>query len=225
MASRRPFHLLGDPAGWLLMDRNPHSGFSLIELAIVIALIGILASLALPAFSSFIASGRVRTAAEGMLNGLQIARAEAVRRNTFVEFRVGADGIAWDVVAFVPSPPAPLPELLLQTRGAEPNPAVTAVVTSADEFRAPIVTAASTSVITYAGMGRMVAARDSLGNAVPPPPGTVPATIAIRYTSAVSGARALCVAVVANTPRLCDPQLGSGDPRACWHNGNVITGC
>jgi type IV fimbrial biogenesis protein FimT len=194
------------------MNRSMHRGFSLIELAVVIALIGILASLAIPAFSTLIANGRIRTAAEGMMNGLQVARAEAVRRNTFVDLRFGADGIAWSVMAYASAdvPPAP-PSILLQTRGAEPNPAVTAALTPAP---------ASMSAVTFGGMGRVVAIRDA-GNM----PSNPPLTIAIRYTSAVNGSRALCVAVISNTPRLCDPQLPNTDPRACWYNGAPIAGC
>jgi type IV fimbrial biogenesis protein FimT len=59
-------------------------GFSLIELIVGMAILGILMSIGIPAFSDWMRNARVRTTAESVLNGLQLARAEAVRRNTTV---------------------------------------------------------------------------------------------------------------------------------------------
>jgi type IV fimbrial biogenesis protein FimT len=61
-------------------------GLTLIELLIVITIVGILFAMAMPSFRTWIQSTQVRTAAESIQNGLQLARAEAVRRNVPVEF-------------------------------------------------------------------------------------------------------------------------------------------
>ncbi len=61
-------------------------GFSLIELIVGMVILGVLLSLAMPGFSNWLRNARVRTAAESVQNGLQLARAEAVRRNTDVRF-------------------------------------------------------------------------------------------------------------------------------------------
>jgi type IV fimbrial biogenesis protein FimT len=214
MAGGQSVQLLGYPAGWLLMYRNPHSGFSLIELAIVIALIGILASLALPAFSTFIASGRVRTAAEGMLNGLQIARAEAVRRNTTIDLQIGADRISWDVVlpGATQNPDGTWTPAALQTRSTEGATTITG--TGRPAMPAGLIS------VTFNGMGRL----SKVNGADPPAP---PNAFAIRFDSAVSGARAICVVMLANTPRLCDPlRADATDPQACYFAGGPqITDC
>ncbi|MBK8385245.1 MAG: GspH/FimT family pseudopilin [Candidatus Accumulibacter sp.] len=57
-------------------------GFSLVELIVGMAILGVLLAIAMPAFSNWLRNARVRTAAESVQNGLQLARAEAVRRNT-----------------------------------------------------------------------------------------------------------------------------------------------
>ncbi len=199
------------------MNRNPQNGFNLIELVIVVSLIGILAALAMPTFSTFTANSRIRTAAEGMLNGLQIARAEAVRRNTYVSLQFGADKISWNVVA---------PDgTTIQTRGAEPATIVMAVATSTDSAGVNVTNSANTTGVTFAGMGRMVAVLDSAGNAAAP----LPSVLAIRYSSTVGTTRAMCVVVASNTPRLCDPQrpLDLADPQSCTFNNTLapVPGC
>jgi len=55
-------------------------GFSLVQLLIGLAVIGILARLASPAFSELIASQRRQVSANELANGLRLARTEAVLR-------------------------------------------------------------------------------------------------------------------------------------------------
>lgn len=62
-----------------------HSGFSLIELIVGLAILGLLVALGVPQYSSFLANARLRATAEGITNGLNLARAEAVKRNGRVE--------------------------------------------------------------------------------------------------------------------------------------------
>jgi type IV fimbrial biogenesis protein FimT len=61
---------------------------SIIELMVGIAIVAILFSLAAPSFSTWIQGTHIRTAAESIQNGLMLARAEAVRRNTMVSFNL-----------------------------------------------------------------------------------------------------------------------------------------
>ncbi|MGV3629520.1 MAG: pilus assembly FimT family protein [Betaproteobacteria bacterium] len=62
-----------------------HSGFSLIELIVGLAILASLMALGLPQYATFIANSRLRATAEGITNGLNLARAEAVKRNARVE--------------------------------------------------------------------------------------------------------------------------------------------
>jgi prepilin-type N-terminal cleavage/methylation domain-containing protein len=63
-------------------------GFTLVELLIGMAILGILLSLAVPAFSDYLRNTRMRNHADALHNALNQARAEAVRRNTYVRVQL-----------------------------------------------------------------------------------------------------------------------------------------
>jgi type IV fimbrial biogenesis protein FimT len=63
-------------------------GFSMIEVAITIAIMGILMATAMPSVGDWIRNTKVRNAAESIQNGMQQARSEAVRRNRPVSFNL-----------------------------------------------------------------------------------------------------------------------------------------
>lgn len=60
------------------------SGFTALELMIVVAIIAILAALAVPSFSTTIDKQRITRAAEAVLADLRWARVEAIKRNRTV---------------------------------------------------------------------------------------------------------------------------------------------
>jgi len=65
------------------------AGFSLIELMVVVAVLGILTAFALPSYSVWMENTRIRNAAESIQAGLQIARIEAIKHNAPVQFTLG----------------------------------------------------------------------------------------------------------------------------------------
>lgn len=75
-------------------------GFTLIELVTVVAIVGIIAALAGPAFSELTASQRVQTAAEDIFTTLLRARSEAIKQNSDSTITAaGAWTSGWTVAA------------------------------------------------------------------------------------------------------------------------------
>lgn len=62
-------------------QRTGSIGFTLIELVVTIALLGLLVMLAAPSFVTWIRNAQVRTVAEALQTGIRTAQAEALRRN------------------------------------------------------------------------------------------------------------------------------------------------
>lgn len=72
------------------------AGFTLVELAVTCAVIGILAVVALPAMHWMINAGRLQGHASDISAALQMARSEAVRRNASVTVCGSGNGTACD---------------------------------------------------------------------------------------------------------------------------------
>jgi type IV fimbrial biogenesis protein FimT len=72
----------------MLIHTQPQRGFSLIELMIGVAVLSILILAGLPSMTAWIQNTQIKSAAEAMQSGLQLARAEALRRNSSVRFQL-----------------------------------------------------------------------------------------------------------------------------------------
>jgi type IV fimbrial biogenesis protein FimT len=112
------------PATRNLPARRGLRGFTLIELLIVVVIFGIGASIAAPSFAPMIANYRVRAGSEAILNGLYLARAEAIRRNSTVSFTLNASGSGWAVAQVAPA-------TTIQTRPDAESPGVTTASSTA----------------------------------------------------------------------------------------------
>ncbi len=79
------------------------AGFTLVELLVAVAVLAVGAALAAPDLVRLMAKNRMRNLADGMLGGLQYARAEAIRRNAAVSFALSSDRNSWTVSQVTPA--------------------------------------------------------------------------------------------------------------------------
>lgn len=169
-------------------------GFTLIEVMISITVLGIVLMLGLPSFASWLQNQQLRAATEGLLNGLQTARAEAIRRNLLVQIVVGP-GTGWSVTEAVST-------AAIQTRVKEegsPN-AVLGVIPN------------TATTVTFTSLGSVAANLDASPTASQfdisnPAGGTCQPAGPMRCLRVVvSGGGSL---------RMCDWNVSLPDPRAC----------
>lgn len=114
-------------------------GFSLVEMMVVIAVMGILAAIATPAFRDMIQNQRVRNAAAELHSSLALARSEALKRNTSVT--VSAIDGNWSNGWQIANPA--LSDALIESRPAIPE-----------------ITVSGPASVTYRSSGRTQAASD-----------------------------------------------------------------
>ena len=198
-------------------------GFSMIEAAVVMVILGLLMTSALPNISSWLRNAKLRNQAESMLTGLQQARSEAVRRNRAVTFwmvnlptassmdntcTTSSSGTSWVISLSDPSShcgDAPSlttdPKIVATRVGADGGTGV-----SINGYQADASTAASS--VAFNGFGQ-VTGTGSLG------------VIVISYASSKTSDRPLHIEVSSSgQSRLCDPAVSdTTDPRHCIADG------
>ena len=69
------------------MSKIKTNGFTVLELMVSVAIAGVLASIALPAFNGFVAQQRLTSAANGFAGAIAYARSESTRRGATVSLQ------------------------------------------------------------------------------------------------------------------------------------------
>ncbi|MBI5890540.1 MAG: GspH/FimT family pseudopilin [Nitrosomonadales bacterium] len=176
--------------------KSQASGFSLIELMIGLVIMGIILAAAAPNMHKWILNSQIRNAAESIQNGMQQARAQAIARNTNVEFVLSAvavnDQTSW-VIEEVGGTPF---DRRLSSEGSQ----------SVKRTILP----AGTTTITFDNTGRPLAVN---------PTGATPRITSITLDSTVLGtadSNDLSVTVdFSGSIKMCDPNASYPNPRAC----------
>jgi len=196
-------------------------GISLIEMMVTLAIIAFLLYLGVPAFTQFLQNTQIRNAAETTLAGLNLARAEAVRRNTSVRFQLVSNltsGCTISTAALANSNGHNWVVSLADPEGAcdvAPSdtvaPQIVQKKSASDGTANVLVTTSAAPLVTFNGLGRVsgaVLSRIDFSNAsgvcehIPPNDGAM-RCLAILMTS---GGQA----------KLCDPAVSDNtDPRFC----------
>jgi type IV fimbrial biogenesis protein FimT len=74
-----------------VLIRSSQRGVTLIELMVGLAIVALVLFVAVPSFGIFLQNSQIKNAASSVLDGLQLARNEAIRRNAPVQFEFVSD--------------------------------------------------------------------------------------------------------------------------------------
>lgn len=203
------------------MRRPSQRGVSLIEIVIGMAIGSMLMAMGASSFSGWIQNSRIRTAAESIRNGLQLARGAAVQRNISVRFQLttstGNDcavstalsnsGTNWVVSQENPAG---------QCANSDPNaaPHIVQVRGSGETSAKPRVWM-DRACIAFTGTGQTL---DCQNPAAARPSMSVDVRTADGFAACAPGGAVRCLRITVSANgqiRMCDPALASPDPGAC----------
>ncbi len=191
--------LLDPQEGWHVLGQPflAQAGVSIVETMVVVAITAVLLMIGLPGLQSWFVSGQVTTKTDAVLNGLQLARAEALRRNSRVYFTLTSD-FGWTVgcVTAVGD---------LDGDGVADCPSIIQTKSAQEAGSGPSLTGAGTA--TFNGIGMLSANADA---------STALSQVDVSY-SLGGVSKALRVLLTSGgQSRICDPAVTTtGDPAKC----------
>jgi len=200
----------------VLSTHSPQRGFSLIEVMIGLTVLGILISLGAPAFSGWLQSQQIRAAADAILNGMQVARGEAIKRNLAVQMVLEPDTTGWTVCEATVQPCDSI-----VPANADPAIAKLAIQSRAHQegtINARIATLPAGAVaVTFSPLGSVIPNSDS---PLTSPLTRVDVSNPAGGTCLADGGSMRCLRIVVSgggSVRMCDPTptVVAPDPRVC----------
>jgi len=202
---------------------RPQTGVTLIELIVVMVLVGVFIAMAAPTFTQWMQNSRIRNTAGSISAGLQLAKAEAVARNTMVRFQLtttldatcelSANGGNWVVnITTAPNGAANTVEdqcHLPQSTTVAPQ--ILHTRTARDGGGNSLIEGSIASV-TFNGLGRQS-----------PQAGVAPAlaTFEVKPAAGVCTESITCLRILvsaAGQVRMCNPSFAATDPQGCPAN-------
>jgi type IV fimbrial biogenesis protein FimT len=203
-----------------MLRPNGARGFTLVELLVGISITAAAIMLGLPSFASWLQNTQIRTAAESVQNGVQLARAEAVRHNAPVMFQLttsldsscvlvttGTASTSSNWVISMDSAVSHCDAAPSADLAAPVSPRVVQKRAGGDGSKNATVNVTDRASITFNGLGRLASTTPGMTVTIGNSTGACGPTGPMRCLK-------LIVSPVGQT-LLCDPQATAGTPQAC----------
>jgi type IV fimbrial biogenesis protein FimT len=195
----------------MLETHAAQGGFNLIEIMVSLTVLAILIALGAPSFGEWLQNQQIRAATEALVNGMQVARGEAIKRNLAVQLTLDLPS-GWTVCEATKQPcdgtlladPVRVQDVIQSRSGGEGT------------RNAKAITPNGALAVTFSPLGGVVANADN------------PVTASITQVDVVNtqgdctaaGGPMRCLRVVVTgggSIRMCDPTPGivAPDTRAC----------
>lgn len=170
----------------MLNTRHNLRGMTLVEIMVALVIVVILFAAAAPSFSDWIQNTKIRTAAESVLNGLAIAKTEAVHRNTMAQFVTCGTDSSWNVMAASATATS---AVVCGAPAANPN-MESVQINAPQPGSTNAKVDASQAIIGFNGLGRQVVIDPATG--LPSIPPVLPVPVIIDVGSTLAGAACSC---------------------------------
>ncbi len=201
----------------MLRSRVSVSGFTMLELGVVLTIVAVLAAIAVPSFSGFMANSSLKTAAEVFYSAVQKARAEAIRRNTTVDLVLTNDTPVGVVSA--DRTKTTIPQITENTNGTNWVIRVPNTVDQTGELvDSKLATEGGGANITVNAGGATKIQFNGLGETINGATVLVQFKHATQNTACALSSTVRCLNVrisAGGQARLCEPGQPSTDSRAC----------
>lgn len=189
---------------------NLQRGMNMVEIMVTIAIVAIVTTIGAPSMAQWMENTQIKSSAQSVLNGLQLARGEAVRRNAAVKFvltdAAGTTGWSVGCVTVTAACVADIQTGSAADGGKNARLGVSTAAQAAKDYATPIAAGSGmdgAASVTYTAFGQVAAAAVNVTR--------------IDVTSSVdASARRLVIRIPAGgSASLCDPGLPAANLQSC----------
>jgi len=199
-----------------MLERHAaQGGFNLIEIMVSLTVLAILIALGAPSFGEWLQNQQIRAATEAIVNGMQVARGEAIKRNLAVQLTLDLPS-GWTVCEATKQPcdgtlladPVRVQDVIQSRSGREGT-------SNAQAKPQPGAQPNRASAVTFSPLGSVLTTNSDGGS-----PLTQVDVVNTQGECIAAGGPMRCLRVVVSgggSIRMCDPTPGivAPDTRAC----------
>jgi type IV fimbrial biogenesis protein FimT len=208
----------------MLKASAPQRGFNLIEILVTLTVLGVLIALGAPSLAEFLQNQQIRAGAEAIVNGLQVARGEAIKRNLAMQLVLEPASAGWTTGWTVcKATVEPCDSTIVAADEALPTDDKKVIQHRSAEEGTSIATVTG---VDAAGAAAVAVTFSPLGSVVPNTNGSLTLARADVIKGSdpnqcmANGGSMRCLRVLVSgggSIRMCDPTPGiaAPDPRAC----------